>query len=299
MKRKRMLGLAVVALALAGLVSLLAYRLARTGGKAAAPQLQTVVAAANSLSAGARIQVADLKILRLPPAALPKHVYANAKLLVGRVLTTAAVPNQVIVSEMVAAPGSGVGLPPLIPAGMRAVSVKVNDVVSVAGYAVPGTHVDVLLTGNPRANNDPADVTTVTLLSNVQVLTAGEQMERSPDGKPERVTVITLLVSPQGAEKLAMADGYGHLQLALRNPLDDGAAKVSPLINGTLYREPVRPVTVRRVFRRAPYHPAPPPTWSVAVISGSHEQTVKFPAAAYRPRPITRVAGDPNKPNQP
>lgn len=296
MKRKRMLGLAVVALALAGLVSLLAYRLERNGGKSAAPQVQTVVAAAGPLAAGARIQATDLKLLQLPPAALPQHVFASPKQLVGRVLTTPAVPNQLIVSEMVAAPGSGVGLPPLIPAGMRAVSVKVNDVVSVAGYAVPGTHVDVLLTGNPHASNNPADVTTVTLLSNVQVLTAGEQMERSPDGKPQRVTVITLLVSPEGAEKLAMADGYGHLQLALRNPLDTGAAKVTPLINGAIYRGPAAPLTVRRVFRRADPRPAPPPVWSVAVISGNQEQTVKFPGAAFRPRPLTRAVGDPNKP---
>ncbi len=297
MKRKRMLGLAVVALALAGLVSLLAYRLAQNGGKSAPPKLETVVAAAAPLAVGEQIQAADLRTLALPPAALPQHIYLAENQLVGKVLTAAAVPNQVIVSEMVARPGSGVGLPPLIPAGMRAVSVKVNDVVSVAGFAIPGTHVDVLLTGNPRANNDPADVTTITLLSNVQVLTAGQQMEQTPDGKPERVAVITLLVSPEGAEKLAMADGYGHLQLALRNPLDHGDGKVAPLINGALYRGPERPrVIVRRVFRRAPPHPAPPAVWSVAVISGNQQQTVKFPGAAYRPQSRTLAAGDPNKP---
>src|SRR6185312_8919294 len=180
------------------------------------------------------------------------HVYAHASELVGRVLTAPAVANQVLVGEMVAAVGAGVGLPPMIPAGMRAVSVKVNDVVSVAGYAIPGTHVDVLLTGNPTQDNDPRAVTTVTLLSNVQVLTAGQQMEQRPDGKPEKVTVITLLVDPAGAEKLALADGFGHIQLALRNPLDRAATVATPLLNGTLYGRPTPHVTSRRVARRAP-----------------------------------------------
>ena len=266
----------MVALALAGLVSLAAYRLARGGSGTAAPPTATVVAAAVALAVGVPIQATDLKLLRLPPGALPQHVYTTTRQLAGHVLTVAAVANQVIVDEMVATPGSGVGLPPLIPAGMRAVSVKVNDVVSVAGFAMPGTHVDVLLTGNPHQNNDPAQVTTITLLSNVQVLTAGQQMEQSPNGKPEKVTVITLLVDPAGAEKLALADGYGHIQLALRNPLDRLAQATPPLLNGTLYGQR----QVRTVYRRAKGRPAPsapPPIWAVEVISGDKHETLKFP----------------------
>jgi len=266
----------VVALALAGLVSLAAYRLARGGSGTAAPPTAAVVAAAVPLAVGVPIQATDLKLLRLPPGALPQHVYTTTRQLAGHVLTVAAVANQVIVDEMVATPGSGVGLPPLIPAGMRAVSVKVNDVVSVAGFAIPGTHVDVLLTGNPHQNNDPAQVTTITLLSNVQVLTAGQQMEQSPNGKPEKVTVITLLVDPAGAEKLALADGYGHIQLALRNPLDRLAQATPPLLNGTLYgQRPVRTVYRRASRRRAP--PPAPPIWAVDVISGDKHETLKFP----------------------
>lgn len=279
MKRKRMLGLAVVALALAALVSLAVNKLAqvRPAAAAAAPT-QVVVAAALPLSVGQQIQANDLRLLRLPPQSLPAHVYASMKELEGRVLTSAVVPNQVIVAEMVAKPGSGVGLPPLIPPGMRAVSVKVNDVVSVAGFAVPGTHVDVLLTGNPRADNNPADVTTVTLLKNVQVLTAGQQLEQRQNGKPEQVTVITLLVTPEGAEKLAMADGYGRLQLALRNPLDEAKDKTNPLRNASLYLFPGPP---RRYVRRGPDHKLvavdpPPKAWTVDMINGSQQQVVKF-----------------------
>lgn len=271
----------MVALALAGLVSLAAFRLTQRGPGGAPTPTRAVVAAAVPLAVGAQIQPEDLRVLHLPPAALPDHIYTNSKDLVGHVLTTAAVPNQVIVSEMVAQPGTGVGLPPLIPPGMRAVSVKVNDVVSVAGFAVPGTHVDVLLTGNPRQNNDPAQVTTVTLLSNVQVLTAGQQFEQQPNGKPEKVTVITLLVDPAGAEKLALADGYGHIQLALRNPLDRVAEKTKPLINGTLYGLAERRPAARGVGHAAPpARPAPPPAWQVEMISGSQQQVVKFTVPA-------------------
>ncbi|MGH9393941.1 MAG: Flp pilus assembly protein CpaB [Terriglobales bacterium] len=290
MKRKRMLGLAVVALALAALVSLVAYRVERSGGVKAAPATTTVVAAAGPLVVGQQMQQSDLKLVKLPPAMLPQHIYHAYKDLVGHVLTAAAVANQVIVGEMVAQPGSGVGLPPLIPAGMRAVSVKVNDVVSVAGYAIPGTHVDVLLTGNPHQNGDPADVTTVTLLSDVQVLTAGQQMEQSPDGKPEKVTVITLLVDPAGAQKLALADGFGHIQLSLRNPLDKLAEKTTPLLNGTLYgarAEAARGSGVRSTPRRA----APPPLpveWAVKVISGDKQEVVKFPERTLRVAGIER-----------
>jgi len=292
MKRKRMLGLAVVALALGALVSLLAYRVERSGGVKAAPATEAVVAAAGPLSVGQQIQDTDLKVVKLPPAMLPAHIYHSQRELVGHVLTSAAVANQVIVAEMVAQPGSGVGLPPLIPAGMRAVSVKVNDVVSVAGYAIPGTHVDVLLTGNPHQNGDPADVTTVTLLADVQVLTAGQQMEQSPNGKPEKVTVITLLVDPAGAQKLALADGYGHIQLALRNPLDKLAEKTNPLINATLYGQRVEAGRGMGPSRKAaPKTAAPPPLpaeWAVRVISGDKQEVVKFPEHAPRVAGIER-----------
>lgn len=280
MKRKRLLGIAVVALALAGLVSLAAFRMSKAGPTVITREAVTapVVAAAVPLQPGIKLSANDLKIVRLPPGALPAHVFSSPKQLDGRVLTAAAVPNEVLVDEMVAAPGSGVGLPPLIPEGMRAVSVKVNDVVSVAGFAVPGTHVDVLLTGNPTDNgSDNTHVTTVTLLSNVQVLTAGQHIERDPNGKPETVAVITLLVDPAGAEKLALADGFGHIQLALRNPLDRVAPKTPPVLNAALYGIPVaRPAGVRRHER-----PAAPAPWTVDMINGSQQQSLKFPAIPH------------------
>ncbi len=281
MKRRRLFGLALVALALAGVVSLGVFRLLRRATAAKAVTTPVVVAAV-PLAAGATIGTQDVTVLNLPPQPMPLHVFHTVKEVEGRVLTSALVPNQMVVAEMVAKPGEGVGLPPLIPPGMRAVSVKVNDVVSVAGFAVPGTHVDVLLTGNPTSNSDPRLVTTVTLLANVQVLTAGERMEQSQDGKPEKVTVITLLVTPEGAEKLALADGYGHIQLALRNPLDQKAPETLPVLNARLYQDgaAAAPAPARRAD---PPKPAPPPEWAVVLISGDKHQTVNFPRAAALP----------------
>ena len=105
----------------------------------------------------------------------------------------------------------------LIPPGMRAVSVRVNEVIGVAGFVVPGTRVDVLLTGNPTGANDQQ---TTTVLENVAVIATGQKLERNTAGEPQLTPVITLLVSPDDAQKLTLATTQGKIQLALRNPLD-------------------------------------------------------------------------------
>ncbi len=117
---------------------------------------------------------------------------------------------------------AGAGLPPVIPEGMRAVSVRVNEVVGVAGYVLPGNRVDVVATASPT--DARSDTTSKVVLANVQVLTAGTRMEQGQDdNKPTQVTVVTLLVDPEQAERLALASTEGKIQLALRNPLDKGA----------------------------------------------------------------------------
>ncbi len=132
------------------------------------------------------------------------------------------VKNEPILPAKLASKEAGVGLPPVIPEGMRAVSVRVNEVVGVAGYVLPGNRVDVVATASPTEAR--ADTTSKVVLSNVQVLTAGTRMEQDQDkGKPMQVTVVTLLVYPEQAERLALASTEGKIQLALRNPLDQGA----------------------------------------------------------------------------
>jgi pilus assembly protein CpaB len=117
---------------------------------------------------------------------------------------------------------AGAGLPPVIPEGMRAVSVRVNEVIGVAGYVLPGTHVDVIATASPT--QQAIDTTSKVVLANVLVLTAGTRIEQDQkDGKPIQVTVVTMAVTPEQAELLALASTEGKIQLALRNPLDQTA----------------------------------------------------------------------------
>jgi pilus assembly protein CpaB len=120
----------------------------------------------------------------------------------------------------------------MITPGKRAVSVKVNDVVAVAGFVVAGTHVDVIVTGTPRSDSD---ATTTTVLQDVPVLAAGKQMQHDSQGRPQDVPVITLLVSPADAQLLALASSEGKIQLALRNPTDTEKKDTGPVRNSTLY----------------------------------------------------------------
>src|SRR5262249_26331490 len=157
---------------------------------------------------------------------------------------------------------AGSGLPSLIPPGMRAVSVRVNEVVSVAGFVLPGTRVDVLLTGNPTGS---ADQQTTTVLENVAVLATGQKLERNSAGDPENAAVITLLVSPDDAQKLTLASSSGgKIQLSLRNPLDTKQQDLGVVNNNSLYRGsvPARPTTTVASARPRPkpttVAPAPP-----------------------------------------
>ena len=121
----------------------------------------------------------------------------------------------------------------LIPPGMRAVSVRVNEVIGVAGFVVPGTRVDVLLTGNPSGAPDQQ---TTTVLENVAVIATGQKLERNTAGEPQLTPVITLLVSPDDAQKLTLATTQGKIQLALRNPLDTKQQELASVNTGPLYK---------------------------------------------------------------
>ena len=118
----------------------------------------------------------------------------------------------------------------MIPEGQRALSVRVNDVVGVAGYVLPGTRVDVVATMNPTQNQ--TDMTSRVILTNVQVVAAGTRIEQDEKNKPIQVTVVTLLVNPDEAEKLTLASTEGKIQLALRNPLDKTAPPTSRYPSG-------------------------------------------------------------------
>jgi pilus assembly protein CpaB len=183
---------------------------------------QPVVVAAADLQIGSEIKADDVQVLNFPAGQAPQGSFSSTSEVVGRGLIVPIVKNEPILVAKIATKEGGVGLPPVIPAGLRAVSVRVNEVIGVAGYVLPGTRVDVVATASPT--NQFADTTSKVVLANVQVLTAGTRMEQDQEGgKPMQVTVVTLLVTPEQAETLALASTEGKIQLALRNPLDQGA----------------------------------------------------------------------------
>jgi pilus assembly protein CpaB len=201
--------------------------------KSAPAPTQPVVVAAGDLQLGAELKSDDLKVMNFPQGQAPEGSYDKVADLVGRGVVSPMVRNEIVLPTKLASKEAGVGLPPVIPEGMRAVSVRVNEVIGVAGYVLPGTRVDILATASPTDAH--TDMTTKLILANVQVVTAGTRMEQDQEkGKPIQVTVVTVLVFPDQAERLALASTEGKIQLALRNPLDKGAPETPGIRPGTL-----------------------------------------------------------------
>jgi pilus assembly protein CpaB len=185
--------------------------------------------------------------------------------------------GEFILPGKLAALNAGAGLPSMIPPGMRAVSVRVNDVVSVAGFVQPGTRVDVLATGTQGNGNDRQ---TTTVLENVAVIAVGKSLDRSAAGDAQTAPVITLLVSPDDAQKLALVSQEGRIQLSLRNPLDTkkggiGATRTSSLYLGETPLAPAPKPKVRRAAAKTPPAAAPPP-YTIEMIRGSKRDETKF-----------------------
>jgi pilus assembly protein CpaB len=229
--------------------------------KTVATPTQPVVVAAADLQIGSEIKKEDVTVVNFPAGQAPQGSFSKVTDVVGRGLIVPVVTHEPILNPKLASKEAGVGLPPVIPEGMRAVSVRVNEVVGVAGYVLPGTRVDVVATASPT--NERADTTSKLILSNVQVLTAGTRMEKDQEqGKPMQVTVVTLLVNPEQAERLALASTEGKIQLALRNPLDQGAP-VTPGIKTAALVGAVKSAPVRQVASATRTKPSQPVTQTV------------------------------------
>ena len=201
--------------------------------KAAPMQTQAVVVANADLPLGTPLKADDLKIVNFPKGQAPDGAYDKPADLVGLGTIVPMVRNEIVLPAKLATKEAGAGLPPIIPEGMRAVSVRVNEVIGVAGYVLPGNRVDILATASPTDAH--ADTITKVILANVQVLTSGTRMELDQEkGQAMLVTVVTLLVFPDQAERLALASTEGKIQLALRNPLDKTAPDTPGIKTATL-----------------------------------------------------------------
>jgi pilus assembly protein CpaB len=236
--------------------------------KAASMPTTPIVVAAADLDVGATITRDDMKVVEWPANAVPANAITNTSELMGRGIVMPMIQNEPFLPMKLASKEGGAGLPPAITPGMRAVSVKVNEVIGVAGYVLPGTRVDVVVTMSPT--QQPQDSTSKVILTNVQVLAAGTKIERDTDkNKPISVTVVTLLVDPNDAEKLTLAATEGKIQLALRNPLDKEAPATRGVKPAVLVGLAAPPRIVTRVVAGKPVsvaQPAPVPT--VEIIRG-------------------------------
>jgi pilus assembly protein CpaB len=278
MNRTRLLMIGVIALALGAAVSLLVYKnLLRRGGANNEPGTDVIIAA-DDIQVGARVEEHDIRTVRYPASALPSGTFSARSKVLGRGVILPITRGEFILPTKLAPENAGSGLPSLIPPGMRAVSVRVNEVVSVAGFVGPGTRVDVLLTGSPTGSSESQ---TNTVLQNVSVIAAGNKLERNAAGEAMNTPVITLLVSPDDAERLTLASAEGHIQLSLRNPLDTQQDEVAAADGRNLYKgipapapTPVR--THAAKVQKAPA-PAPPPSsvLGIEVYQGEKKTDVK------------------------
>src|SRR5687767_8119402 len=199
-----------------------------------------VVVAVNRLPTGTRLAAKDLKLVAWPASSPLPSAFDKIESVVDRGLIAGLVENEPVTESKLAPLEAGAGLPPSIPPGMRAMSVKVDEVVGVAGFVVPGTRVDVLVTFESR--NQATDSVARVVVSNVQVLTAGtrfDQEKARQDNRPIPTSVVTLLVTPEDAQRIALAAADGRIMLTLRNPLDNAPTESAGIRAGGLRGEPV------------------------------------------------------------
>lgn len=294
---RRFLTVLGVSLVFALVVSSVFYQMtarSRNGKRPEQTDQKDVVVATRPLGVGWMIKPADVKIEKVPSDAFPKGAFAKVEDVLDRPVISNVLLDEPILDGRLAAKGSGLGLAPTIPVGMRAVTVRVNDVAGIAGFVLPGMKVDVLVTGHPP-NGD--STMTTTCLQNMLVLSAGTTMTPDPRGQTINAPTVTLLVDPEQAETLTLANSEGRIQLVLRNSSDQTIEKTSGRFISELYgatRKPVatkpeaapRPRRVVEVARVSPPPPAPvvaapalpPPPDQIVVIRGTTRTVEIMPA---------------------
>ncbi len=261
------------AIVVAFLISTYVYRQFQRVTVSRPVAMQHIVVAAVPMQLGTRVDANNLKLIPWPSGEPVAGMFTRIEDCANRALITPVAENELIIESKLSPKEAGAGLPATIPEGMRALSVAVNEVVGVAGFVIPGTMVDVLVTGSVVGSRDQNNITR-TILENVRVLAAGQKIEQDREGKPQTVPVITLLVTPADAAKLAMASTEGKIQLALRNTIDSKMVNPLPVLQATLFAGVAPPPR-----HLAPGKPAlpPPVPYSVEVIIGTKRESKSFP----------------------
>lgn len=256
---------------LAGYVALVYISEAPAPLEATVSSARTAVVAARDLPAGSIVRREDVKTIDWPGSAVPQGFVPEAGEVVGRGVIVEVRENEPLLDWKLAQREAGGGLSITIPEGMRAVSVGVDEVIGVAGFVLPGTRVDVLVTVVP--SSDRTQSVTRTILTNIRTLAADQRYQQDIDGEPSYVTVVTLLVTPEQAETLTLAATEGQIQLALRNTLDPGEPRTSGQRIASLIAGSSRP-TPARTPRVAP--PTPTPDQVIESYEGGRRTLLRF-----------------------
>jgi pilus assembly protein CpaB len=283
---KRLLSVLAFALVVSLGASVLIYRLVKSQmSTTAKPATTQVMLAARNLPVGTQIGDADVKIGEWS-GPLPGNALSKKEDAIGRGVVASIYEGEPLLDSRLAAKGAGAGLSATIPPGMRAVAVRINEVVGVAGFVVPGQRVDVLVLGTPPGGSSAVGTITKTILQNIEILSAGQNIQKDNEGKPVTVQVVNMLVTPEQAEVLSLVSNDMRIQLILRNPLDTKESKTpgtasANIFSGAAFKPPAAPSPVRA---------APKPPVAVAaverervaipvvveIIQGTRRNEVKF-----------------------
>ena len=281
---RRFLTVLGVSLLFALVISSVFYQMtARAGGtkKSSEPtDLKDIVLAARPLAVGTTVKPADIKLGKIASNSFPKGAFAKPEEVIDRPLISNILMDEPVLEGRLAARGSGIGLAPVIPVGMRAVTLRVNDVTGIAGFVLPGMRVDVLVTGHPP-NSDSSVTATPVQLQNLLVLSAGTVMQPDARGQAMPAQTVTLLGTPEQAETLTLASSDARIQLVLRNDSDQTIEKTPGHDIAELYGErsqhkktdnppPPRQRSRPVVVAAAPPPPPPPPD-QIVVIRGTQK----------------------------
>jgi pilus assembly protein CpaB len=286
---KRFIGVLLFATIVATVASLLLYRLLinRPQTTKAAVTTTQIVLAARDIDVGTVLKEEDVKLADWP-GSVPVGASMKTQDVVGRGITVAVYSKEPVIESRLAPRGAGGGLAAMIPRGMRAFAIRVNEVVGVAGFVVAGMRVDILISGNRPGGDQSQGTLSKTLLQNIEVLSAGQDFKKDAEGKPIMVQVVNLLVTPEQAEQLSLAASQTTIQLVLRNPLDLDVAKTSGaamrnLFNGGKFTPEVPPAPAPRQRAAAPPPvvklPPPPPKkeeFTMEIIQGTKKNEMKF-----------------------
>jgi pilus assembly protein CpaB len=279
---RKTLPILLLAIVVASLCSFFVWRaLADNSAATQRAKAKHVVAASDNIKLGTVLTASNLTTIDIA-GTLPQGAILDSdkSRVIGRGVTSDLYQGEPILESRLAPVGSGGGLAATIPNGMRVCAIKVDEVVGVSGFVTPGMRVDVLASGTPPGvQNQNQGPLVTTLLQNIEVKSAGTDIQKDAEGKPHPVQVVNLLVAPDQAETLSLASSQMHIQLILRNPLDTQTAKLSGNDMANLFagsiKAPIKPpVTsgVKHVKKTVS------DDFSVEVFNGSKHSAEKFAA---------------------